>query len=366
MRRALAEPVRTAVKAAIRRGENAGRRRVQALTGQALGELESIYRRAAAEIEREIQTSADLDGNLRTTVLRTLLEKIRARLDGLGRSRDELLTSSLREAARIGVSPFEEVDGINTDLVNVAEDATRFVRTFVAEDGLQLSDRLWRLDRGAREAVAGAVEQAVVQGQSASRAAQEFLQRGEAVPTDVANKVNDANASRVAGRARRALLRTDDERTAYQNALRVFRTEINRAHGQAYQAAAFEHPDVVGTRFLLSPAHPRRDICDLHASVNLYGMGPGVYPKGKNPWPAHPNTLSFTEVVFADEVEGGEREDRISWLQRQDAGTQEAVLSSRKKRAALEKGILTQNEINTPWRVLKKRYEQRGIDTEQL
>lgn len=356
-----------AVKAAIRRGEDAARRQVRELVGRELGEVERIYRQAADDIAREIQAAAAAgDRTLRIETLETLLAKIRNRLQGLGRSRDELLRAGLQEAARLGVSPLEGVSGVTADLANVADEAVAFVSAFVAEDGLQLSDRLWRLNRGAREAVAGAVEQAVVQGHSASRAARDFLSRGEAVPADIASKMDEAAADKVARQARRSLLRTPDERSAYQQALRVFRTEINRAHGEAFQAAAFEHPDVVGTRFLLSPAHPRRDVCDMHATVNLYGMGPGIYPRGKNPWPAHPNTLSFTEVVFADEVEGGEREDRISWLQKQDPAIQQAVLGSRKKRAALQRGILEQHEITTPWRVLKKRYERRGIDVDAL
>jgi hypothetical protein len=74
--------------------------------------------------------------------------------------------------------------------------------------------------------------------------------------------------------------------------------EINRAHGTAYLKGAEAHPDCVGTRFLLSPSHPEHDECDLHASANLYGLGPGVYPPGKTPWPAHPNTLSYVVAVF--------------------------------------------------------------------
>lgn len=360
---------RTAIKAKIKRGEAAGRRQMRGQLREDLAQVERIYRQAADDIEREIRNAAGTDNNLRIETLQTLLDKIRNRLQGLSASRDELLRTSMKKAARIGVSPFQEVPGISEDLANISHDAVKFVQTFVAEDGLQLSDRLWRVNRGAREAVAGAVEQAVTQGHSASRAARDFMSRGQDVPASVRDKVDAADADRVAHQAGRALLRADNDRSAYQNALRVFRTEINRAHGHAFRAAAFEQPDVVGTRFLLSPAHPKPDICDMHARVNLYGMGPGVYPKGKSPWPAHPNTLSFEEVVFRDEITQADnkgREDRISWLKKQPPGIQEAVLGGRKKRAALQRGILTQGEIGTPWNVLKERYRRRGIDTDSL
>lgn len=35
----------------------------------------------------------------------------------------------------------------------------------------------------------------------------------------------------------------------------------------------------------LSSKHPKTDICDYHAKVDLYGLGPGVYPKAEAPKP---------------------------------------------------------------------------------
>jgi len=223
------------------------------------------------------------------------------------------------------------------------------------------------LDRGAREGVGQAIERAVIQGHSASRAADDFILRGERIPPDVAAKMGEAQAGKIATSAASALLTGEGNPRA--NALRLFRTEMNRAHGEAYRAAAFETPGVIGTRYLLSPNHPRPDICNMHSSVNRYGLGPGVYPKGKSPWPAHPNTLSYEEVVFDDEIGQADRvgkEDRISWLKTQTPAVQEGVLGGRRKRAALIKGVLRENEISTPWRVLKKRYLRRGIEVDLL
>ena len=39
----------------------------------------------------------------------------------------------------------------------------------------------------------------------------------------------------------------------------------------------------------MSKTHPRTDICDYFSSVDLYGLGKGVYPKDKAPLPPfHP------------------------------------------------------------------------------
>ncbi len=40
----------------------------------------------------------------------------------------------------------------------------------------------------------------------------------------------------------------------------------------------------------------------MHATANLFGLGKGVYPPGQNPWPAHPNTLSYVVAVFEEDV----------------------------------------------------------------
>lgn len=364
----LALSPRPAAKAAIKRASARARAEMNRFDRARLGDLDALYRRAAAALEQDILGYASSDGSLRLEVLRQLLAQVNARLDVLSRARDDLFGPSLLEAARIGVDPFRAAPGVGIDLVRIPEEAVRFVQSFVGEDGLQLSDRIWRLDRGARETVSRAVESAVIQGHSASRAIDDFLARGEAAPAALQAKMRASSAGAV-GRAARDALVGGDADSARANAMRVFRTEMNRAHGEAYRAAAFEHPEVIGTRFLLSPNHPRHDICDMHASVNRYGLGPGVYPPGKSPWPAHPNTLSYEEVVFSDEVTPEDRagkEGRIDWLERQAPGVQESVLGGRKKRAALQRGLLKEHQIATPWRVLRQRYERQGIDVESL
>jgi hypothetical protein len=361
---ALAENRRTAVKATIKRASAQGQRELTSLDRRTLDEVDRLYRRAAASLETAIRGYAGTDGSLRLEVMQDLLAQVNERLAQLSGTRNNLLNSGLNEAARIGAAPFAAA---SVSLTRVADEALRFVRTFVAEDGLQLSDRLWRLDRAAREQVGEAIQSAIIQGHSASQATTEFLSRGEPVPADIAAKLKLSHADAVAREAGRALLQ--EETSARASALRVFRTEINRAHGETYQASAFETEGVIGTRFLLSPSHPRTDICDLHASVNRYGLGPGVYPQGKSPWPAHPNTLSFEVAVFADEVTAEDRagrQDRITWIKEQPAQTQEDVLGGRRKRAALVQDILTENEIATPWNILKQRYERKGIDIDSL
>lgn len=78
------------------------------------------------------------------------------------------------------------------------------------------------------------------------------------------------------------------EKTRFM-ATRIAQTELARAH-QAQVAGEFmrdERLEVVEVR--LNPRHPLPDICDLHARADMFGLGPGIYPKGRAPVPPwHP------------------------------------------------------------------------------
>ncbi|MTI12105.1 hypothetical protein [Sansalvadorimonas verongulae] len=355
-------PTPSHIKAAIKRASAKARKNGNKLDAEALKELQAVYKQASEEIRLRITLMAGADGTVRLDNLRELRRQVDAVIDELGWKEEMLVTGYKERAAATAVGALAYALP-TAKLDDLAGEAVRAARRFQADDGLQLSDRLWRVNNHAREVVGRAVESAIIQGNSASQAAEDFIRRGVPVPDELPNKIKIADSSAI-GRATTKELMTG-EGAPYHNARRLFRTEINRAHGMAYQQSVFELDDTVGTRFLLSPAHPEPDICDMHAKVNRYGLGKGVYPPGKSPWPAHPNTLSYEEVVFEDEVSAEDKtgkEDRIHWLNQQTPTVQYQVLGAQKKQQALAMGHLTENEINTPWKVLKKKYARKGIE----
>ncbi len=351
---------RQAVKAAIKRASKAGRSRLSTLDADSRRQLTDIYQAALADLRAYLFARAGDDNTIRLDAMRSLLTQAEARLDALAESRDAALGQGMRQAAGIGAQPFAAA-GVAVE--RIADEALRFAINFTADDGLQLSSRIWNVDQHGREVITQAIQRHIIQGHSASQAAQEFLQRGEAIPANVQQGIRMADANHLSRVLGEELM--TGQGSPYSNALRLFRTEINRAHGEAYQAAAFQDEDVIGTRFLLSPRHPEVDICDMHARVNRYGLGPGVYPRGKNPWPAHPNTLSFVEAVYADEISDEDRkgkEDRVSWLKQQPSRDQAAILGGVKKQQAFARGHVKEGSIATPWRVVKQRLQRRGIN----
>lgn len=359
-------------KAKIKRATTDAQRQMYSLDKSSQADLVKLYRNAADEIQRKIASFAGADGNLSLYQLQDLLTQINARLDQLSRSRDIMLVDDLRAAAELGTMPFglqhspsgEAVGGgviSAVDLAKINDDAVSFVRTFISDaDGLQLSDRIWRIDRQAREKVGNAIENAVIQGQGAVEAARAFISNGKPVPIDVQSKIDMANADSVAKAASGALF-TGDGNPMF-NAMRVFRTEINRAHGIAYAKGFMQQPDAAGLKFTLSPAHPKHDICDLLSTQNLYGLGPGVYPTvEKTGWPAHPNTLSFLVGVYKDEVTSEDKagkETPTQALQRLTPLQRVGVLGVNKNQV-FDEGKLTQGMIRAPWKSVAKRIGQK-------
>ena len=246
-------------QAAIKRATIAAQREVVALDAAALKELEQLYQAAADDIAQRIAAQAGSDGNVMLEELQSLLAQVRARLKQLSDARDELLNKSLGRSVDLGVIPLAGAAAMQSlAAMQINQEALDFVRHFVGADGLQLSDRIWRLDRHARDVVINSIEQAIIQGHGAAQAARELLMRGEVVPGDIADKMGAGNAQAM-GKAAGALL--TGEGSPMVNAMRLMRTEINRAHGTAYAKGALAHPDAAGVRFLLSPGHPKPDVC---------------------------------------------------------------------------------------------------------
>lgn len=350
------------LSAAIRRATFAAHKDVAQLDTAALKDLERIYTEAAADIAARIRAHAGAADTIAIQELRSILDQVEGRLRELAGLRDALLDRNLREAAALGVRPYMAAgNGIAAVIepgaaMAVSHEAVQFVRTFVAADGLQLSDRIWRIDRGARDAVVNQIERSVIQGHSASQAALELLARAQPVPADLAAKMHGANASATGKDAAAAL--TKDPGSAMQNAMRLMRTEINRAHGEAYMQGGEKTPGFAGWKYLLSPAHPAPDICDLLSSQNLYGLGAGVYPtREKTPWPAHPNTLSFIVMVFEDEIIAADRQGKETAMEamaRLSPAQREGVLG-KAKADLYDEGKISRGMIRTPLRTVKKR-----------
>lgn len=75
---------------------------------------------------------------------------------------------------------------------------------------------------------------------------------------------------------------------------RIAQTELHRAYATRQAAELLEDTGVEVVQWRMSPTHPEPDICDYFAGADLYGLGPGLYPKARAPVaPAHPHCRCY-------------------------------------------------------------------------
>ncbi|MGV8870605.1 MAG: hypothetical protein ACOH2S_27165 [Janthinobacterium svalbardensis] len=298
-------------------------------------------------------------GAIRPSAMPQLMQQIQARLNNLAAARNAALASGVDKAAEIGVRPF--IGRVsNAQLAAMRSEAVQSVWSYVGPDKLKLSDRIWRIDRHANEIVRGAVQNAIVRGDGATQAARDFLAQGVRPPPELALAQEAGKVDSIKKSVSHGLL--TGKGAPVDNATRVMRTELNRAHAFAYQSSAAADTDSIGTKFMLSPRHPRVDICDFHARANLHGLGPGVYPHGRSPLPAHPNTLSFEVIVYADEVTATDRKGKQTPTEflATVASKDRAGILGANKNEAFEAGKLRATQIRSRWRDVKRRIDRQN------
>ncbi|GEM_PF-1488644 len=118
------------------------------------------------------------------------------------------------------------------------------------------------------------------------------------------------------------------EKSRY-HADRIATTEMARAWSDGFFAKHDHDPRVIGYKWRLSSKHPRFDICDFHATADLYGMGAGIYPKDKvPPHPAHPYCHCNLQPVYKGEATPGEfnADAGKEWLEKQSRYNRQQLL----------------------------------------
>jgi len=175
---------------------------------------------------------------------------------------------------------------------------------FLYDDGLNISGRIWRMDRDARDGMNQAISLAVSEGKSAWQLAgelEEFLGADADCPRWTSTRLYKRSKKDIAAGDMTGLITNpncDGQGVAY-NALRLARTEIQKAHALATDRVMANSPWVEKEKINLSAQHPVRDICD--DVVEAGEKGEGVYEKGSIELPLHPNCLCYKTAVLMEE-----------------------------------------------------------------
>jgi hypothetical protein len=173
-------------------------------------------------------------------------------------------------------------------------------------DSLNLSQRIWRVDREARDGINAVIMNGISSGSSAWDIAQQlegYLGANADCPRWTSTRLYGKTKGEIASGDTGGLLSgnaCDGSGVSY-NALRLARTEIQKAHALATDRVLAQQPWVEKEQIHLSAAHPETDICN--EIVEGGEKGEGVYTVGEIELPLHPNCLCYKTAVLMDEKE---------------------------------------------------------------
>lgn len=156
------------------------------------------------------------------------------------------------------------------------------------ENGISLSEQVYKTDAMSKGWVDRAVNRAILQGGSWK---------------DIADAVRPFIDPNTPGGVSYA-------------AKRLGRTELNNAFHQSAIRLGEQNPWVAGQQWNLSGSHPRKDECDALASKTVSrNLGRGVYPADDVPRKPHPQCLCYltpktvSEEEFFDRLMAGDYQD---------------------------------------------------------
>jgi len=180
----------------------------------------------------------------------------------------------------------------------------------IYNDGLNLSQRVWRFDNESLEGIKRILYNGVANGDSAWNMAKElerYLGAGQDCPRWTRTRLYGQTKKEIAAGSKAGLYSKEascaGQGVAYK-ALRMARNEIQTLHGMATDALLARQPWVEQEKISLSPSHPPIG-CECEDVVVGGENGDGVYPKGTISLPIHVHCLCIKTAELMDEEEFG-------------------------------------------------------------
>lgn len=314
------------------------------------GQVHALIYPFQAWLTKEVRDAADADGIADAGRLGGVLQAADLRWRAVMRDYVALLTRARQQGGSIAFGPYRlrhnryftaPVERLQEAFVPAMGDWEKLAEMWLRRrnyalqvaqqraysDGLHLSQRIWRLDQGGMQAIRNTIATGMAQRTSAVELAQQLegqLNAGEDWPRWTRARLSQMDAAERAQDAKGLLRSASDvppggSSGISYNALRLARNEIQIANHAVTSDIAIHSPWVTGRKVVLSPAHPKSDICDEYAAG-------GPYESNANFLPLHPQCLCRWEEVmmppgdFTKQVRGwvaGDNDfldDYSSWL----------------------------------------------------
>ena len=314
-----------------------------------MADYPELYRHLAQEIIKQdgkLETDA-------ATFVNQLIQRLRAEGWQIGPESEAELTAylnSVQTGIKSGIIQALTVASAHSTLQS--EDISRMAEAAFSQhwqDGNALSDRLWKFNRDTRASLADVLQKGIRQGASVNRVVMDmqrtieranagqlfkiverqqedwvkdlhaaaqtliFNPKAKAQWEAAVDEVNDRiimlretgtrhAAERVLSQVKKAVEKGSEDLLdnavrwwVYDKQLfhlkRIARTEMATAAHRAVIASTVEDEDIIGYQWRLSSTHPRPDICDYYASIDM-GLGKGVWTKDAVPHhKAHPHCM---------------------------------------------------------------------------
>lgn len=173
------------------------------------------------------------------------------------------------------------------------------------EDGLSVSERIWRFDNNSRRTFDKILADGVANGRSAWETAgllENYLGSGADCPRWTRTRLYNTSKSDIAAGDTTGLFTGSEcasQGVAY-NALRLARNEMQTTLNIANDTLMAASPWIEGEQIVLSAEHPKPDQCDDAASGGE--NNDGVYPVGTITLPLHVLCLCYKLAVMMDKA----------------------------------------------------------------
>lgn len=263
-------------------------------------EIRELYARLIFDISNELKKGGT--SKIRKQQLLTLVEMLKKQQNKLEGQLTTIFEEYIKANADAATEYTKAIDVKAVQEAGVSKVSTSKVRELYfssnqraieacwarSHEGLYLSDRIWTKSKRYRENMTEIIQSAVAEGQDCVKTAkmlEKYVKTGKKTLAKQYPNMMERMGDRV------------PEDICYES-LRLARTEMTAAYGEATIQSAMVSPSCSGVKFILSGSHPKYDICDHICGVDDFGLGIGSYPVDKAPaYPFHPNCLCITLTV---------------------------------------------------------------------
>ena len=244
------------------------------LNKQALDNILNQLKIASEQIKLELARFSDENGKLRKEQLESMQARVSASIDQFMEQYNYVIGNGTNGVAEIILNRNGDisanVEGTKKTIGILKDNVIFAIANYQHEDGLTLSDRIWKVGHEAKTDISNKLANGILNGYSHVK-----------IANSISQYLEDPGGMRY--KAERLVL--TEMAKAYNIANEMAIEQMNLDSEYSYF-----------TKWELSPAHKVPDVCDILATQNVDGEGKGVYKV--SPSRPHPGCMCYVYPVY--------------------------------------------------------------------